>query len=233
MLIHYICIELKSNINSKKMKKIQFLFLAIATSFAMTACSDNAATATKAEDVAEAGATSSTFKVNTAESTLGWHGSKLAYGHSGTISISEGSLAMEDGKLTAGNFTVDMKTMAETGQDDAESAAKLVGHLMSPDFFDAETYPTSKFEITGAEANEANGNTHVIKGNLTIKDKTNNIEFPANITVDGDKMTADAKFTIDRNDWGISYGSGISGAVGDKVIGDNIDYTVSLKATKN
>ena len=214
------------------MKKVQFLLLAIATTFALTACSDNAATANKAEDVAEAGAKSVTYDVNTSESTLGWHGSKLAYGHSGVIAITEGSMSVEDGNITAGNFTVDMNTIEETGSDDEESAMKLAGHLKSPDFFDADTYGTSKFEITGSTANTADGNTHTIKGNLTIKDKTNNIEFPAKISIDGDNLTADAKFSIDRNDWGISYGSGVSGAVGDQIIGDNIDYTVSLKAAK-
>jgi polyisoprenoid-binding protein YceI len=215
------------------MKKIQFFLLAIATSVAMTACTDNAAKANEAEKVAEAASTSATYNVNTGESKLEWHGEKLAYGHSGVISITEGSLSLEGDNISAGNFTVDMKTIEEVGASDEESGAKLVGHLMSPDFFDVETFPTSKFEITGAEIKAAEGATHVVKGNLTIKDKTNNIEFPATIKVDGDKLTADAKFTINRNDWGVTYGSGISGAIGDKVISDNIDYTVSLKANKN
>lgn len=215
------------------MKKIQFFLLAIATSLLMTACTDNAATAGQAEQVAEAGSTSASYKVNTAESKLEWHGEKLAYGHSGVIAITEGSLSMEGDNVTAGNFTVDMKTIEEVGASDAESAAKLAGHLMSPDFFDVETYPSSKFEITGAEVKAGEGTTHVVKGNLTIKDKTNNIEFPAKIAVEGDNLTANAKFTINRNDWGVTYGSGISGAIGDKVISDNIDYTVALKAKKN
>lgn len=213
------------------MKAFKLYLVAIAAAFTLTSC-DSASTATEAETVANATEAASTFMVNTGASELTWLGSKLAYGHSGTINLTEGSLSIENGNITSGNFTVDMSTMKEVGQDDAEKAAKLIGHLSSPDFFDVEKYPTSKFEITGSTANATDTTTHTIKGNLTIKDVTKNIEFPANVTIDGDNLTAVAGFMINRNDWGVTYGSGLAGAIGDNIIGDNIVYNVSLKATK-
>lgn len=215
------------------MKTIKLFAFALLTVGALSSCGNSGeSTATDAQNVAEAGAGAATYKVNTAESQLQWHGSKLAYGHTGVINITEGSLSVENGNLTAGNFTIDMKSIKETGTDDAEAAAKLAGHLMNADFFDSEKYPTSKFEVTGSTANATDSTTHTVKGNLTIKDVTKNIEFPAKIAVNGDQLTADASFSINRNDWGVTYGSGLSGAIGDKVIGDNIDYKVSLKAKK-
>lgn len=219
----------------KKMKTLTYFAFAMLVTVALASCGDSstATTANEADSVATAGAGAATYQVDVAGSELWWHGSKLAYGHSGVISIKDGSLSVENGNITAGNFTVDMGTIKETGNDDAAGAAKLEGHLMSADFFDVEKYPTSKFEVTGSAANKTDTTTHTIKGNLTIRDKTKNIEFPAQVALEGNNLTAKAAFTINRNDWGVTYGSGISGAVGDKVIGDNIDYKVTLKATKN
>lgn len=217
------------------MKTLKYFAFALVAVMTLASCGggNEATTAGAADSVATAGAAAATYKVDVAGSELQWHGSKLAYGHSGVINITDGSLSVENGNITAGNFAVDMKTIKETGSEDAESAAKLAGHLMSADFFDVEKYPTSKFEITGSSANKTDSTTHTIKGNLTIKDQTKNIEFPANVVIEGNNLNAKASFTINRNDWGVTYGSGLSGAIGDKVISDNIDYKVSLKATKN
>jgi polyisoprenoid-binding protein YceI len=217
------------------MKTLKYFVFVLLATVAFASCNDSttAANASDADSVANAAATAATYKVDAAASELQWHGSKLAYGHTGLITITEGSLSVENGNITAGNFAVDMKSVKETGNPDAESAGKLAGHLTSPDFFDAEKYPSSKFEVTGSAENKTDSTTHTIKGNLTIKDKTKNIEFPAKVGIEGNNLTATASFTINRNDWGVTYGSGLSGAIGDKVIGDNIDYKVTLKAAKN
>jgi polyisoprenoid-binding protein YceI len=65
------------------------------------------------------------------------------------IKLIDGSLSVENGNLTAGNFSVDMKTIQETGNPDAEGAAKLAGHLMAADFFDVEKHATSTFRRHG------------------------------------------------------------------------------------
>jgi len=214
------------------MKNFRFFFFALIAAGAMSACGNSATTATDAENVAEAGQGAVSYAIDVNQSELQWHGSKLAYGHTGVIKLIDGSLSVENGNLTAGNFSVDMKTIQETGNPDAEGAAKLAGHLMNPDFFDVEKYATSTFAVTGSTALATDSTTHTVKGNLTIKGVSKNIEFPAKVTVAGDDITATASFTINRNDWGVTYGSGLSGAVGDKIIGDNIDYKVSLKGKK-
>jgi polyisoprenoid-binding protein YceI len=47
--------------------------------------------------------------------------------------------------------------------------------------------------------------THTIKGNLTLKDSTKNISFPAKVSISNDKITAAADFNIDRTQWGMNY----------------------------
>jgi polyisoprenoid-binding protein YceI len=88
----------------------------------------------------------------------------------------------------------------------------LEGHLKSPDFFDVAKYPTAKFEITKVEPYDSTkqksllvGATHLISGNLTLKDSTKNITFPAIVTASADAVTAEANFDIDRTQWGMNY----------------------------
>jgi polyisoprenoid-binding protein YceI len=209
----------------------KMMIIAALSGLLFVSCSSDAVEAGEKKESAQASEHSITYRVNTSESELHWHGKKLAYGHSGLITISSGSLSMEADKLSAGKFEIDMKTIKETGENiDPEKASQLEGHLMSADFFDVEKFPLSTFEITAAEKN-ADG-TYKISGNLTIKGITKNIEFPATIQTTGDKLMAQAEFTINRTNWDIKYGSGISGAVGDMVISDDITFKVILKADK-
>lgn len=214
------------------MKTLKISILALSFTALLSACGgSDAVEAGDKKDVAEATTASVVYTVNTEQSTLGWYGEKLAYGHGGVIKIKSGQLTMEGDKLTSGNFEIDMTTIEETGEGiDPEKAAMLVGHLMAPDFFDAAVYPTSKLEITAAEKG-ADGK-YSISGNLTIKDSTKNIQFPATITTNESGLEANAEFTINRADWGVVYGTGLAGAVGDKVISNDIKFTVALKATK-
>jgi len=62
----------------------------------------------------------------------------------------------------------------------------------------------ANFEITACEVKAEGDNTHLISGNLTIKDSTKNISFPAKVTV-GESVTATGKVVINRLDWGINY----------------------------
>lgn len=113
-----------------------------------------------------------------------------------------------------------MKTMLET-------------HLKSADFFDVEKFPTSTFVITSAEQQAEEGR-YKISGNLTIKDKTNNIEFFATLRDDGAKYTAVTDtITIDRTKWDIVYGSGQGlKELTDKVIADPISFVATVVAPK-
>ena len=147
--------------------------------------------------------------------TVTWTGSKPTGKHDGTFKVSEGSLQVSGSNLTGGNFTIDMNSLLNNDlAADADSKGKLEGHLKSSDFFDVAKYPTAKFVITGLEpyvADTANNNvkfsgaTHLVKGNLTLKDSTKNISFPAIVKVDANTATATSDFNIDRTLWGINY----------------------------
>lgn len=74
----------------------------------------------------------------------------------------------------------------------------------------------------------------MINGNLTIKDKTNPIEFPATVSEQGNSVTIKSEpFMIDRTKWGVNYGSkSVFDNLGDKFIDDDMEITVSIVANK-
>jgi polyisoprenoid-binding protein YceI len=189
-------------------------------------------TETVVEEAAEATDMATAYSVDAAESQINWEGEKPTGKHHGTISLTSGTIHLNDGKIEAGDFTFDMNSINVedlTGDDKANLEAHLKGTVEGKegDFFNVTEYPTAKFEMTSVENN-------VVKGNLTIKDKTNAIEFPVTVSIDGDKMTLKSEtFEIDRTKWGVNYGSkSIFPSLGDKFVNDAIKINVLLVATK-
>lgn len=188
------------------MKRLLILAVA-ATSFA--ACNSNSAKKVETTEKQSAASTDGTAYTVDSTSTVTWTGSKPTGKHTGTFKVSSGTFTVKDGALTGGNFTIDINSLNnEDLASDAESKAKLEGHLKSPDFFNAAKYPTAKFEITAVEPNTDTTQkevTHIIKGNLTLKDSTKNVAIPARVTVDAKTLSASAIFSIDRTLWGMNY----------------------------
>jgi polyisoprenoid-binding protein YceI len=180
------------------------------------------------------------FVTGPSSSKIVWKGSKPGGEHNGTIGISEGQLFVKDGKITAGNFVIDINTISVadlTGDDKASLEAHLKGTASegAEDFFNVTKYPTGKFEIISVKDTLLNGGANaLVKGNLTLLDKTKEIAIPAQITVTESTISvACYTFKINRTDWGINYKSkNIFKELGDKFINDDIDLIVRLEATK-
>ena len=109
--------------------------------------------------------------------------------------------------------------------------------LKSALFFDAEQYPTATFAITGINAYRPDGNevllkdaTHTIQGNLTIKEVTKNVTFPAKIVLLKNQLTANANFNIDRTLWGMTYRADKS--VQDKLINSMVNIQFNITAQR-
>ena len=223
------------------MKK-QFLYFAgVAAMAVMAACGGNTSKSGDADTAAKAGEGAGTYTVDVAASNLEWRGWKIikASEHKGTISLKEGQLSVENGKLVAGSFTIDMNSIKNTDLTDTGYQKKLVGHLMAEDFFNVAKFPTGKFEIVSVAEKASEGYTHELSGNLTLRDSTRKITFPANIKVEGNTVTANGKATINRLDWGVNYDSknlslaeAAQNKVKDGIVNNEMDITISLKATK-
>ncbi len=225
------------------MKKITITLSAVALAFLASCGSKTTTNAGEADSAAKATQGSSTLTIDKATSVVEWKGYKsIGYDHFGTINISEGTLSVENGNITAGEFTLDMNSVQSLDKKDApEEKAKLEGHLKNDDFFNVEKYPTSKFVITEVKKQEDDkGNTHIISGNLTIRDVTKNISFPAVIaTSENGIVSAEGAVTINRLDWGINFdkdnlslSKAAIGKIKNGVVENAVDIKINIK-TKN
>ncbi len=219
------------------MKKV-FLLATVAAVFA--SCNNQQASQTSETAAVSTDTTGVNYVVDTTLSILNWESKKIVGGHVGTIKVAEGNLNVKDNNIVSGAFTVAMPSIINTDLTDAKYNSDLVNHLKSADFFDVVKYPTAKFELTSSEilSNDANGNTHTISGNLTIKDSTHNVSFPAKVTVGEDGLSAEGEMIINRLKWGIIYNSvSVSPAallkkIGDNAIKDEVSIKIAIKGKK-
>src|SRR5687767_4680270 len=222
------------------MKKFFLPGLAVAT-LLFSSCENGPKTGTEAEitdakSVEESSADAVAYVVDTNASSFKWEGHKklnIGDSHNGTVNLKESNIMDAGNRITSGSFVLDMNSVNDLdlkGSD--EKQAKLVGHLKSADFFDVPKYPISKFEITSVKDSVIGDNNTWIAGNLTIKNKTQNIAFPAKITVDENKATAKARVIIDRSKFDVQYGSEnfFKDLAGDKVISNDITLDIDLVA---
>lgn len=180
--------------------------------------------AQEVQEVVEATATD----VNLEASTIKWVGFKTYSDgrHNGTINLKSGTFKLKGDEVVGGEFVIDMNTIQCLDLEDEEHNTKLVGHLMSDDFFDVENHQEASFVITNvtkASGEDAKG-SHVVEGNLTMRGETKNITIPANIKArDGAVSVSTPEFAIDRKRWNVMFGStGIEGLAKDKLIDDSI-----------
>jgi polyisoprenoid-binding protein YceI len=210
------------------MKKIILSLVLVAS--VLTGCKSEKKDKVTTADAVKVAVTADLNNVDVASSVITWKGTKPTGAHDGTIMLQEGSLNLEAGKLTGGTFVIEMSSIKNLDLD-AESAAKIVGHLSAPDFFDVATYATSKFVITSVI--EAEGKL-AVTGNLTVKDITKSITIPATLLSVGNVTTFKSdKFNIDRTEFNIKYASKtFFDNLKDKFIDDAIElsFTVNTKA---
>ncbi|MCZ4407490.1 YceI family protein [Cryomorphaceae bacterium 1068] len=176
------------------------------------------------------------YTVNAEKSTIFWTGKKVTGEHTGTLAIKSGTVTVENGMPVAATFDIDMNSIVCTDLEDEGTNMKLVGHLKSADFFGVEAHPTGKFvatsftPIAGAKDREPN---YKIKGTLTLKGISHEIEFEGLIAMKGSGLVSNGSAEFDRAKYDIRYGSGsFFEDLGDKTIYDEVGLTFVLSATK-
>ncbi len=171
------------------------------------------------------------FKVDTSKSKIAWVGQNVAGGkHTGEIAISKGDLTFEGNKLISGNFTADINSIAVTDLT-GDRATRLANHLKSEDFFEASKFAEATFKITKISGS---GSNLSITGDLTIKEITKSITFPAVVHHSANGVHATAKgVKIDRTQFDVKYRSGnFFSGLGDRAILDEFQLDIELVATK-
>lgn len=220
------------------MKKV--IFSIAAATMLLASCQDapKADTATTGEAQEVTNTAGTTYPADIAQSKLEFVGTKPVGQHHGTIGVKEGQLMVDGDAIKGGSFVFDMNTLKADDQDE-ENNGKLTGHLLSPDFFDAAKFPTASFEITSVAVGidtsikdlMLKDATHTVTGNLTLKGVVKSISFPAKVNVNGNTITSDANFNINRTDWGLSYGNDES--LKDKFIRPIVNIGFHIVAVQN
>jgi len=171
---------------------------------------------------------SGSYNVDVTNSIINWKGQMIGgiKSHTGTLSLSEGTLNIENGHIVGGNFTINMKSIKTTDDESHYDSAKgygrgaLVGHLESSDFFTVDTFPTASFVITSSDSTGVTGDL-TIKG-ITNSEKINNVEIIQN----ENGITVKGEITFDRT----KYGAVFQMAAKDMILSNDVELNIELTA---
>ena len=142
----------------------------------------------------------------------------------------------------SGNINLDEANPANSSVDVTIDVAsintrdeKRDGHLTSPDFFDAATYPTITFKSTNVE--KTGDNTGKIHGDLTIKGVTKAVALDTTFVGKAKSPwgTTSAGFNastkINRTDFGLTWNVALE--TGGILVGEEITITIELEAVES
>ncbi|MEO8380136.1 MAG: YceI family protein [Acidobacteriota bacterium] len=213
--------------------KLRSLFLAL-TLASLVACQKSEITDKPAAAVTETSATTAndtaltstppaagatTVNVIKEKSSIHFVAAKVTRDHKGEFKSFDGSLEYSGGAPSRISFDIALNSI-ETDTPD------LTKHLQTADFFDVAKFPKATFtssSITAAPAGSPPGTTHVVTGTLNMHGVDKAVSFPVVATVAPDSVHTTSEFTINRQDWGISY----KGAA-DDLIKDNVLIKLDL-----
>lgn len=166
-----------------------------------------------------------TYKIDPAHSSVGFSVRHILAKVPGEFSKFEGTVSVDRSDLekTSAEATIEVGSINTRNE-------KRDTHLKTPDFFDAQKYPSITFKSKSWK--KTGENTFDVTGDLTIKGTTKEVVLKTTLlgfspgmkpgtTVSGWEGTT----TIHRKDFGISLN-----AMLEKVVGEDIAVTISVEA---
>jgi polyisoprenoid-binding protein YceI len=205
--------------------------IALMSAILSSACNDPTRGETKAsatapvasaESSSQAIAPGTTFAITPESSKVEWTGSKVTGSHNGSFTGFKGTIILVGGAIEKGRVTIDIDTPTLTAVPDG-----LIKHLKSADFFDVDQFPKATFTSTSIRVGGDKGAGYQVLGNLLLHGVTKSLSFPANISVAGDVVSADATFSINRKDFNINYPGKL-----DDLIRDDVLIKLAIHAAK-
>ena len=147
----------------------------------------------------------------------------------GRFASVRGSLHLDEADVTRSAVTVEIDTASVDTRQDQRDA-----HLRSPDFFDADAFPTIAFVSRDVVA--VDGGQLRITGPLTIRGISRDVTFDA--TDDGrgtdpwgnTKAAFSARTTIDRRDFGLTWNQALE--TGGVLVANEIVVTLDIQLVR-
>ncbi|MCF0051871.1 YceI family protein [Dyadobacter sp. LJ53] len=150
------------------------------------------------------------YVLNEETSVAEWKGAMPDNANTGSFAVKSKDLEVENGKVTGGSFIIPIASIKNFNLPDAVKP-QLLEHLKSADFFNMAVHPEAAFKITkvqpytGRDTAAIAGANFLVTGDFTMIGKTNSVTFPAKIDVNEKNLKTEAKFSIDRTKWGMTY----------------------------
>ncbi len=168
------------------------------------------------------------YKVDPAHSAVGFTVRHFVSNVPGHFRDFDGMIHYDKEKPTASKveFTVRAASI-DTANGDRDN------HLRSPDFFDAEKFPTLSFTSTGVKPVDAD--TLEVTGDLTIHGVTKEVTIPVEIlgtmaTPRGEKAGFETAFTVNRKDYGVIWNRVLD--AGGAMLGEDVKVSIAIEADR-
>jgi polyisoprenoid-binding protein YceI len=164
-----------------------------------------------------------TYTVDSVHSTV-----HFAVIHNGVSTFRSGFRSYE-AKLEGGEKPR-LEGSVEVASIDIEEEA-LKGHLLSPEFFDAERHPRLKFRSTAIEAGE--GNEVTVRGELEIRGIAHQVEARGRLGQVGADLGGSARVglslaaRVDRRSFGLDWNADLPS--GGQVLDYGVDIAIELE----
>jgi polyisoprenoid-binding protein YceI len=157
-----------------------------------------------------------TYKIDPAHTSVGFTISHLVISEvNGRFDDVTGEITIDKDALTGAQATIQTKSIDT-------AIKKRDEHLRSPDFFDAEKYPTITFESVQVEKD-------ALVGKFTMHGVTKNIRLPYVLKGPikdpwgNQRLAVTAEVTLNRTDYGMKSTTGV---------GDDVKIKIVVEATK-
>ena len=171
-------------------------------------------------------AVTETYKIDPEHTNVGFRIRHFFSKVPGRFNKFEGVITLDREELSKGSVEI---TIDAASIDTNEAARDK--HLRSADFFDVEKHPTITFK--SIRVSKASENRLKVEGNLTIRGVTK----PVTLDVDvlgfgkgyGFRGAFEARTTIDRQDFGVSWNDIVEGA---GVLGNDVEIALDVEAVR-
>lgn len=173
--------------------------------------------------------TTSTWSIDPAHSSVEFAVKHMMFATAkGRFSDVKGTITLDEQDPTNSKVDVEIAVASIDTRDEGRDT-----HLRSPDFFDAETFPTMTFQSTGVEP--ADDGTLRVTGTLQIRDVAKDVVLDATLNGRGASpfgpqvIGYSAATTINRKDFGLNWNAALE--AGGVLVGEEVKISIDLEAT--
>lgn len=169
-----------------------------------------------------------TYKIDAVHSEVGFKVRHFVSRTSGRFTKFNGTIQVDEKDIKNSNVSVTIE-VASVSTDNANRD----NHLKSPDFFDAEKFPTITFKSTSVK--EVSKGQLQVTGDFAMHGVTKSITIP--ITSLGGMASPkdfragfEGSLKINRKDFGLNWNKTLG--AGETLLGDDVDISLAIEAVK-